>query len=151
MCYFARLTEHLLDDDFSVPEQRLCRVTRRSEPWEQVREQCHFIHITCDGAEHLGQDLMLSRHPGNTQRGLHIDIFFLSFCLSFGAAPAAYGGSQARGPIGAVAPTCATATATQNLSQVCHLHHSSWQYQILNPLREARDRTRVFVDASRVC
>ena len=29
--------------------------------------------------------------------------FFLSFCYFFGAAPTAYGGSQARGRIGAVA------------------------------------------------
>ena len=28
----------------------------------------------------------------------------------------------------------ATATATQDLSQICDLHHSSWQCQILNPL-----------------
>ena len=32
-----------------------------------------------------------------------------------------YGGSQARGQIGAVAYT--TATATQDLSRVCDLHH----------------------------
>lgn len=33
----------------------------------------------------------------------------------------------------------ATATATLNLSCVCDLHHSSWQHQILDPLRKARD------------
>ena len=27
------------------------------------------------------------------------------------------------------------------MSHVCDLHHSSWQHRILNPLREARDRT----------
>ena len=26
-----------------------------------------------------------------------------------------------------------------DLSCICNLHHSSWQYQILNPLSEARD------------
>ena len=35
-----------------------------------------------------------------------------------------------------------TATATQDMSRVCHLHHSSWECQNLNPLSEARDRTR---------
>ena len=30
-----------------------------------------------------------------------------------------------------------TATAMQALSHVCDRHHSSWQRQILNPLREA--------------
>ena len=36
---------------------------------------------------------------------------------------------------------CATATAMQDLSYVCDLHHSSRQRRILNPLMEARDRT----------
>ena len=34
------------------------------------------------------------------------------------------------------------ATATKDLNHVCNLQHSSWQRQILNPLIEARDRTR---------
>ena len=36
----------------------------------------------------------------------------------------AYGGSQARGRIGATAAACATATAAQDLSQVCDPHYS---------------------------
>ena len=36
-------------------------------------------------------------------------------------------------------PACAT--ATQDPSHICDLHHSSRQRQILNPLREARDQT----------
>ena len=43
-----------------------------------------------------------------------------------------------------------TATAIQDLSCICKLHHSSQQRQILNPLNEARDRTSVPMDASRV-
>jgi len=39
-------------------------------------------------------------------------------------------------------PAYTTATGTQGLSLACDLHHSSWQRQILNPLSEARDRTR---------
>ena len=35
-----------------------------------------------------------------------------------------------------------TATATTDPSHVCDLHHSSQQRRILNPVREARDRTR---------
>ena len=38
-------------------------------------------------------------------------------------------------------PAYTTATATQDLSCICDLHHSSWQHRILNPLIEARDRT----------
>jgi len=38
-------------------------------------------------------------------------------------------------------PTYTTATAMQDPSLVFHLHHSSRQRQILNPLSEARDPT----------
>ena len=34
-------------------------------------------------------------------------------------------------------------TATSDPSRVCGLHHSSWQCQILNPLSEAMNRTRI--------
>ena len=44
----------------------------------------------------------------------------------------------------------AYATATQDLSHVWDLHHSSWQCQILNPLREAGDRTHIRMDPSQV-
>ena len=37
-------------------------------------------------------------------------------------------------------------TATQNLSRICDLHHSSWQCKILNPLNKARDKTRILMD-----
>ena len=57
------------------------------------------------------------------------------------AAPAVYGGSQARGGIRSVA-AYATATAMWDLSCVFNLHHSSRQRWILNPLSEARDGTR---------
>ena len=44
-----------------------------------------------------------------------------------------------------------TATATADLSHVYNLHHSSWQCWILNPLIEARDRTRNLMVPSRIC
>ena len=44
----------------------------------------------------------------------------------------------------------ATATANQNLSHICDLYHSSWEHQILNPLSEARDQTRIPLDTSQV-
>ena len=47
-------------------------------------------------------------------------------------------------------PAYTTATAMQYLSHVCNLHHSSGQQQILNPLSEATDRTRVLIDTSQV-
>ena len=45
-------------------------------------------------------------------------------------------------------PACATATATQDLSHICDIHHSSQQCWILYPLTEARDWTHVLMDAS---
>ena len=45
----------------------------------------------------------------------------------------------------------ATATATPDPSRVCDLHSSSWQHWILNPLREARDPTRVLMGTRWVC
>ena len=38
---------------------------------------------------------------------------------------------------------CTTATATQDLSRVWDLRHSSQQCWILNPLSQARDQTRI--------
>ena len=46
-------------------------------------------------------------------------IFKLYICSLFRAVPAAYGGSQARGQIGAVATGLATATAMPDPSCVC--------------------------------
>ena len=40
----------------------------------------------------------------------------------------------------------ATATATQDLSQICDLHHGSWQCRILNPLSKAKDQTCILMD-----
>ena len=42
------------------------------------------------------------------------------------------------------------ATATPDPSGVCNLHHSSWQYQILNPLSEVRDQTCNLMVPSRI-
>ena len=43
-----------------------------------------------------------------------------------------------------------TAAAMPDPSRICDLHHSSWQCQIPNPLREARDRTQILMDTSQV-
>ena len=45
-------------------------------------------------------------------------------------------------------PAYATATAMQDPSRICNLHHSSWQHLIPNPLSKARDQTRIFMDTS---
>ena len=56
---------------------------------------------------------------------LLIYLFYLfTYFLLFRAAPAAYGGSQATGAIGAVLLTYATATAMPDPSRIWDLHHS---------------------------
>ena len=80
--------------------------------------------------------------------GLKVALFFLLFyfCL-LRAAPAAYKASQARGRIGAVTTAYTTATAMPDPS----LHDSSPQHWILNPMLEARGRTRNLMVPSQIC
>ena len=81
-----------------------------------------------------------------------IPIFFFGLFAISWAAPAAYGDSQARGPIGAVATGLHQSHSnvrseprlqpTPQLGAVATgLHHSSWQRRIVNPLSKGRDRT----------
>ena len=74
------------------------------------------------------------------QLSLYTVIFFF-FCF-VRAAPVAYGISQAGVKSELQLPAYTTATAMLGLSCICNLYHSSQQCQILNPLSEARDRTR---------
>ena len=73
--------------------------------------------------------------------------FFFFLCR---AAPVAYGSSQIRVKLELQLLAYTTATATQDLSYACNLHHSSWQHWILNPLSEARDQTHILMDTSQV-
>ena len=69
-------------------------------------------------------------------------VFFLFLSLvfcPFTATPMAYGGSQARGLIGAIAAKLTP--QPPDSSYICDLHHSSWRHRILNPVSEVRDRT----------
>ena len=79
-----------------------------------------------------------------------IDFFF--FFGLFRAASSAYGDSQARGQIRAVA--AGLHHSYSKAGSETHLqptHHSSQQRWILNPLSEGRNRTCVFTDASQIC
>ena len=74
--------------------------------------------------------------------------FFFFFFFFFRATPVAFGSSHARGPIGAAAASYTTATAKQDLSHICELHHNS---QIFNTMSKAMDWTWVLMDTSRFC
>ena len=54
------------------------------------------------------------------------------------------------GAIGAAAEVDATATATPDLTQICDLHCSFRQHQILSPLSKVRDGTHILMDASQI-
>ena len=62
----------------------------------------------------------------------------------------AYGGSQARGQIRAVAAGLYHGHNNADPSHVCYLHHSSWQCRILNPLSKTRDPICILMDASQI-
>ena len=63
-------------------------------------------------------------------------LFIIIVICLFGAAPVAYGRSQARGRIRAAA---------------ADLRHSSQQHQIFNPLSEGRDPSAILMDTSWIC
>ena len=48
-------------------------------------------------------------------------------------------------------PAYTIATATQDPSHICDLHHSSEQGWMLNPLSETRDQTHVIKATSHIC
>ena len=80
-----------------------------------------------------------------------MEAFSLSFFFFlFRPTPVAYGGSQARGSIGATAAGLHIATATQDPSRTCDLYHSSRQCRMFNPLSKARDQTRNHMVPSRI-
>ena len=80
---------------------------------------------------------------------IYLFIYFWVFLPFLEPLTAAYGGSQAS-LIGAVAASLARATATWDLSRLCHLHCSSQKRQILNPLSRARDGTHNIMVTSRI-
>ena len=72
------------------------------------------------------------------------------FC-PFRVTPTTYGGSQARGPIGAVTAGLRQSHSNTNPRYSGKLHHSSWQCWILNPLSKARDWTHNLMVPSWIC
>ena len=78
---------------------------------------------------------------------LFLLLLFVCFC-PFRGTRVAYGSSQTRGQIRAVAPAYATAAAMRG-EPVCDLQRSSWLCWILNPLSKTRDGTQVLMDTSR--
>ena len=61
--------------------------------------------------------------------------------------------SQATGRIGSIAAILFHSHSNweSQLSHICYLHHSSWQYQIPDPLSKAKDWTHILMDTSQIC
>ena len=91
---------------------------------------------------------MISSKMKLSLEGISTFIFLSFFAISWAAATA-YGGSQARGQIGAVAASLRQSHS--NAGSEPHLqptHHSSRQRRIVNPLSKGRDRTRNLMHGS---
>ena len=74
-------------------------------------------------------------------------LIFVSFCFClFRAASLAYEVPRLGAESELQLLAYITATATQDPSCVCDLHHSPRQCWILNPLSEARDHTCILMD-----
>ena len=76
--------------------------------------------------------------------------FFFFFFLSFRAAPVAYGGSQARGPNGAVAAGLSRSHSNSGSKPCLRPTAQLTATPDLNPLIEARDQAHVLMDAGGV-
>ena len=77
--------------------------------------------------------------------------FLFFFFFLFRATPVAYGEvPRLRVQSELQLPDHTRATATQDPSHICDLHHISRQHQILNPLSKARDQTCIFMETSQV-
>ena len=127
------------EDPYNVHHHGPCG---NSTQTPQVITQLHFMALDSPHATQPSNHLVVHHfmlHSPFCILFLDTFSFFLSFCV-FRAAPTAYGNSpygssQARGRIRAAAywPT------TQ-----------PYQHQILNPLSEARDQTRILTDTSQI-
>ena len=107
--------------------------------------KCHLLHKDFPGssspsiqAEVMPPFSECRILPGQILKGGLSIVFVVFFCL-FRAAPSAYGGSQARGPIGAVATDLHQSRSDARSEPHLRPTPQLTQHQILNPLREARD------------
>ena len=79
-----------------------------------------------------------------------VSFFFFFFFCFLKAAPEAYGGSQERGPIRAVATGLHHSPAMQDSKPHLRSTPQLTEHQILNPLSKVRDRTLILMDPSQV-
>ena len=86
--------------------------------------------------------------PGSI--GSKVDLFFFFFLVSLGPHPRHMEVPRLGIELELRLLAYTTAAAMWDPSQVCDLHHSSWQHWILSPMSKTRDQTRILMDTSRV-
>ena len=91
------------------------------------------------------QRYLLDNQNGKSTEWVMILRDYLFIYLLFRNAAAAYGGSQTGIESELQLPAYTTATATQDPSHICILHHSSWQCRILNPLSHQGTPRNIFL------
>ena len=90
-------------------------------------------------------------HSGNSGDGIFFFFFFFFLLFAFQGHTCGIWRFPGQGVKLNLQPLAYTiATTTQDLTHVCGLHHSSPQCQILNPLSEARNRTRNLMVPSQI-
>ena len=102
----------------------------------RVQQEEHQTERKVLGLSGAFRDSYAGRAPfGDKNTTSQLAFLFFLFTTSC----AAYRSYQARGLMRAASEAYNIATATPDLSRICDLHHNLQQYQILNPLTEARD------------
>ena len=113
--------------------------------------QCTLVPVWHLWGSTVGSDLSTFLHVSVTPFDCWVVFVKWYFCfISFyfiWAAPAAYGNSQARGCIGAIAVGLHHSHGNSGSRPHLRLYHSSRQHQILKTLSKARERTHILVDA----
>ena len=115
--------------------------------------KCYSKQLSLDAMNNAEAPKSFKQSSDNIQSPFYLFIFILLYFLSLvflGPHPCHMEVPKLGVQPEMQPPAYARATATQNLSCVCDLHPSSWQHWILNPLSEARDRTRNLMDPSRI-
>ena len=149
--FFKKELENFIWAQFeSYNPERASQKALRTIPL--VRNQGTVTHVFWDRKLYIKGHIIdslynpdLNLHPGGSCDPLQAQEEILSFYFSFflfcffRVTPVAYGSSQARGWIRAIAAGLPTATAMWDPRRICNLHHSSGHCQILNPLNEAGD------------
>ena len=107
-----------------------------------------MYRLPCDTNLHRGVLVLKLASPVKTTKETYDHYYFL--CCFLGPRPQHVEVPRLGVQSELQLPAYTTATATQNPSHICNLHHGSGQCQIFNPLTEARNQTRNLMVTSQI-